>query len=277
MKRLLVASDGSEYSSGAIREAINISRTCKADLTALSVIEINPQLLSLAPQIIEDTEKATKLHLNDIKEMAEKEGISCSTIIREGEDVFRLIIDEAEKEEADLIVMGRRGRRGIMKLLMGSETARVIGHSPVNVVVAPRASDIKWKSIVIATDGSRFSEAAAKEAISLVKNCCKTCTLNAIAVTRPDATEERISISEKALEDIKSNAERDNIKVDVILIKNKPHESIYEAIIEYAKEKDADIIVMGSHGRTGIKKLLMGSVCERVIGHADCAVLVVKV
>jgi nucleotide-binding universal stress UspA family protein len=64
--------------------------------------------------------------------------------------------------------------------------------------------------------------------------------------------------------------------VDTLLVKGKPHESIHECIVEYSKEKDADIIVVGSHGRTGIKRLLMGSVAERVIGHAKCAVLVVK-
>lgn len=46
--------------------------------------------------------------------------------------------------------------------------------------------------------------------------------------------------------------------------------------IDTAKENSADIIIMGSYGRTGLKRLLMGSVCERVIGYAECAVLIVK-
>ena len=50
----------------------------------------------------------------------------------------------------------------------------------------------------------------------------------------------------------------------------------YNVIISTAKEKKVDLIVMGSHGRRGISRLLMGSVTERVIGHASCAVLVVK-
>jgi hypothetical protein len=276
MKKLLVATDGSEYSSGAIRESINIAKRCAAEIIALSVIEINPQFIALAPQIIEDTEKTIKTHLKDIEGKAKDAGITCVTDIREGEDVSRLIIDEADKRGADLIVMGRRGRKGIMKLLMGSAAARVIGHSRKNVLVVPRASDIKWKSIVVATDGSEYSYAAEKAAVNLIKDCCKECSLNAIAVTRPDATEERIRISERALEDIRATAEKEGIKVDTTLIKNKPHETIHETIIDYAKEKEADIIIMGSHGRTGIEKLLMGSVCERVIGHADRAVLVVR-
>jgi|Deesub1362A_J573_1020465.scaffolds.fasta_scaffold00670_11 hypothetical protein len=277
MKRLLVATDGSEYSSGAIRESINIAKKCASEITALSVIEINPQFMAMAPQIIEATEKDIRGHLEHIKKMVEDAGIGCEIEIREGEDVYKLIIEEADKRDADLIIMGRRGRKGITKLLMGSATARVIGHSHRNVLVVPRASEIKWKSIVVATDGSEYSYAAEKAAVRLIKDCCEACTLGAIAVTRPDATEERIRISERALEDIKATAEKEGIEVDVTLVKNRPHETIHETIIEYARQKEADIVVMGSHGRTGIERLLMGSVCERVIGHIDRAVLVAKI
>ncbi len=50
----------------------------------------------------------------------------------------------------------------------------------------------------------------------------------------------------------------------------------YEAILKVAQAKKANLIVLGSHGRTGLKRLLMGSVTERVIGQAPCPVLVVK-
>ncbi|MEC4675706.1 MAG: universal stress protein [Nitrospirota bacterium] len=97
-----------------------------------------------------------------------------------------------------------------------------------------------------------------------------------ISVIQKSATKESIQRHENALNKIKSNAEEESIKVDTALVKSRPPESIHEAIIEYAKEKKADIIVMGSHGRTGIKRLLMGSVAERVIGHTTSSVLVVK-
>lgn len=275
-KRILVATDGSKYSAGAVREAINFAKTCESQLCAMSAIEINPEFFALAPSLVEKTEKEIKEHLEGIKDRAAKKNVECETIVREGEEPYKLIIEEADKKQAGLIVMGRRGRTGLMRLLMGSVTARVIGHTPRNVLIVPRASVIKWKNIVIATDGSKYSEAAAKEAINLIKRCCKTCTLNVIAVVRKDATKERTQISENAIKKIKSNAEKEKIKVNALLVKGKPHESIHEAIVKYAKAKKADIIVMGSHGRTGIKKLLMGSVTERVIGHTTSSVLVVK-
>ena len=278
MGRILLATDGSEYSEGAVREAINMAKTCGEQISAMSVVEINPEFIALAPLLMEKLEEERKEYLKGIRERAAKENVECEVITREGEEPYKSIIEEADKKRAEVIVMGRHGRKGLMRLLMGSTTARVIGHTTRNVLVVPMTLEIKWKNIVIATDGSKYSEAAAKEAINLIKRCCtKTCTLNVIAVTRKDATKERIQISENALKEITSKAEKENIKVDTSLIKDRLHESIHESIIEYAEEKNADIIVMGSHGRTGLERLLMGSVTERVIGHTDRAVLVVKV
>jgi hypothetical protein len=67
-------------------------------------------------------------------------------------------------------------------------------------------------------------------------------------------------------------AEKEGIKTVPVVTTGKP----YEAIIETAKQKIADFIIVGSHGRTGLARLLMGSVTERVIGLSESAVLVVK-
>ncbi len=275
-KKILIATDGSEFSEGAVREAINIAKTCGIELYSMSVVEINTEFLALVPTLVEKREREIRTYLERIKDRATKENVKSEMKIREGEEPYKLIVEEADKKQAGLIVMGRRGRKGLMRLLMGSATARVIGHTSRNVLVVPRASDIKWKNIVIATDGSKYSEAAAREAMNLIKNCCSTCTLNIIAVVRPDATKKRIQVSENGIKKIKSDAEKEDIKVNASLIKGKPHENIYKEIVGFAKKKDADIIVMGSHGRTGLQKLLMGSVTERVIGHTDRAVMVVK-
>ena len=66
--------------------------------------------------------------------------------------------------------------------------------------------------------------------------------------------------------------EKEGIKTTGLIYSGRP----YEAIIEAAKEKKADLIVVGSHGKAALARLLMGSVTERVIGTAECAVLVVK-
>jgi len=273
--KILLATDCSTFSSGAEREAINLAKRFNSELYILSVIETNPEFAALAPGIFEKIEEKTRNLLNELRQRAETEGIKSEIIIREGDEPYKLIIDEAQKKMCEIIIMGRRGRTGITRLLMGSVTARTVGHSPTNILIVPRAARIEFKNIVVATDASKFSEAAAKEAIQLARET--GANLYAIAVTRPDAPLERIKESEDALMRINSECNKEGIKVETELVKNRPHERIYEAIIEFAKRHNADLIVLGSHGRTGIQKLLMGSVAERVIGHAEVGILVVKV
>lgn len=274
IERILLSTDCSEFSSGAEGEAINWAKRFNAKLYILSTIETNPEFTALAPQILEKVEEKARKYLNDLKQRAEWENIKTEIIIHEREEPYRFIIDEATKRQCNIIVMGRRGRKKFMRLMMGSQTARTIGHSPVNVLVVPRAARVEFKNIIVATDASTFSRPAEKEAIEIAAGT--GANLYAIAVTRPDATSERIKESEDSLLRIKTDALRAGVKIEIELVKNQPHERIYEAILDFSNKYNADLIVMGSHGRTGLKRLLMGSVCERVIGHSDKAVLVVK-
>ncbi|MEK7226319.1 MAG: universal stress protein, partial [Bacteroidota bacterium] len=275
---ILLATDCSEYSEGAVREAINMAKSCDSRLYVMSVAEINPEFMALAPLAIEEIEKTIREYLEKIMGKAAQENVECEIIIREGEGPHSFIIEEADKKQADLIVMGRRGRTGLSRVIMGSETARVIGHTSCKVLVVPRSSSIKWKSIIIATDGSKYSEAAARESIKMAKKCtglptrqggqagqAGTCSLLALAVIPEYATEEETKTLTNAVREIKQNAEKENLKTETSIQKGKPS----EIIVKFAKEKNADIIVMGSHGRTGIQRLLMGSVTAEVIGHTD--------
>ncbi len=136
-ENILLATDGSESAQAAIREAINIAKVCSNKLFVISVVEVNPEYEALAPQIVEKAENETREHLDSVKEQAETEGIKCETIAHRGEEPFKFIVDEAKKKKADMIIMGSHGRTGLKRLMMGSVTARVIGHAPCKVLVVP--------------------------------------------------------------------------------------------------------------------------------------------
>ena len=185
-----------------------------------------------------------------------------------------------------MIIMGRRGRTGFKRLMMGSVTAKVIGHAPCNVLVVPRAARLELRNILVATDGSRYSDAAASEAISIAKQCGANLVVVSVVPSEAESpfdivhsemqkgliADKEFQEAEKNIKSVKNLAEKEGINVSGFILAGRP----YEAIIDTAKEKRADLIVVGSHGRTGIARLLMGSVTERVIGHAECAVLIVK-
>lgn len=276
MDKLLVATDGSDFSWIAIREAISLAKICSSRIMAVSVISTNLEFDEIVPLVIEKAEKEASAHLEAIRDMAAKEGIACETILRSGEEPYMGIIDEAEKNHADMIIMGTHGRTGLKRLMMGSVTAKVIGHATCNVLVVPVTAKVECRTILIATDGSKYSDAAAIEAIGIAKRCGGSLVVISAAfadreIVLPEDDEEMLYANDN-VKKVLELAGREGVKVDGVVSQGREH----EGIVQTAKQRNADLIVVGSHGRTGIKRLLMGSVTERVIGHADSAVLVVK-
>jgi nucleotide-binding universal stress UspA family protein len=283
---LLLATDGSQHSEGAIREAIRLAKKCSSSLTAVSVIETNPEFETIAPQVLEKMEKEARAHLEEVKARAKKDGVDCVTAVHEGQDSYQYIVAEAVKQKSSMIVMGRRGEKGLKRLVMGSTTSWTIGHAPCSVLVVPRAAQVELKNIVVATDGSKYSAAAASEAIGIAKRSSSKLTVIAVVPaelsTPMDITvamsqreliaEKEMHVAEQNAKAVKEAAQKEGVSAQAFVMSGKPA----DAVIEIAREKGADLIVVGSHGRTGLDRLLMGSVAERVIVLSDRAVLVVK-
>lgn len=133
--KILVATDGSDFSKAAVCQAINLAKICSSKIYAISVVEVNQEFESLAPDLVEKIEDETRKHLESVKAQITEEGLECETIVHQGEEPYEFIVSEADKQKADIIVMGSHGRHGIKRLLMGSVTSRVIGHAPCSVLV----------------------------------------------------------------------------------------------------------------------------------------------
>jgi len=138
LKTILVATDGSEYSEKAFYEAINLAKSCNTKLYVMSVVEVNEEYEALAPQIVEKADEEARMFLDAAQKCAEREKISCNTIVHRGEDPAHFIIEEAEKLKADMIVMGKHGRtKALRKLFVGSVTAKVVSHAHCKVMIVP--------------------------------------------------------------------------------------------------------------------------------------------
>jgi nucleotide-binding universal stress UspA family protein len=286
ISHILICTDGSEYSEGATREGIGLAKKNNAKITALSVIDFNAEFDALAPDLLEKMEEQAAGHVRAVKRQAEKEGVASTAMVTRSETPYLSIAEEASKIKADLIVMGRRGKTGLKRLLIGSVAKRTIGHAPCNVLVIPRNASLACKTILVATDGSHYSESAATEAITMAKGCGADLVVVTAVHAEASAPLDIVSsnmqkdqiagkemdIAEKSIKFIKELAVKEQVKATTLIYAGSPA----DVIIHAAREKKADVIVVGSHGRTGIDRLLMGSVAERVIGTADCATLVVK-
>jgi hypothetical protein len=270
LKSILLATDGSDFSRGAIKEAINFARACQTTLNVLRVLEYNPEFEADAPNMVLKMEEEAGRHFDAIREMAADDNVECKLIVRRSVQAWEAVVEEASKRKADIVIMGRRGMTGLKKLIMGSQTAKTIAYAPCKVLVVPKDSEVKGENIMLATDGSKYSDAAEAEAINMAARCNFVKHFTAVSVVRG---RDKLADAEKRLEKVRVNAEKRGLKVETIALVGDP----YKAIVNASTESAADTVIMGSHGRTGIERLLMGSVAERVVALALCSVLVVKI
>jgi len=140
---------------------------------------------------------------------------------------------------------------------------------------------VKHQNILIATDGSPHSGVALEQAMSFADSCNSTLYIIHAIDTNPEflalspALQEKLeSDGMKILAAAKDKATGAGIRCETIF---DTSQQPYKAIVNTAKEKNIDLIVMGSHGKNALTKLVMGSVTRQVIGHAPCAVLVVPI
>ena len=136
-----------------------------------------------------------------------------------------------------------------------------------------------YKNILLAYDGSKFSNKALQEAISLAKSSGGSLLILSVVDITDEFESEAPGLTDKMTEKLLKSAQKAMAKTVAAKVKARVEVHVgdaYEMIVDIAKKKKADVIVMGSHGRTGLTRLLMGSVTSRVIGHAPCSVLVVR-
>ena len=132
-ERILVAVDGSDYCDGIVEQAISMGRICNSVIFALSVVEMHPETIELAPA----AEKEARETLEKVKRRIEEEDIVAESIIRVDGKPHKPIVQEAKEREVDLIVIGTHGKTRIVNALMGSVAQKVIGTAPCPVMVVP--------------------------------------------------------------------------------------------------------------------------------------------
>lgn len=266
-ERLLLSTDCSQFSEGAVREAIEFAKKCSSTLYVMSVVEFNPDYETLSLKHVEKEQAGVQAHLDSIMARASAAGIPCEVFFRTDRDPHKAIVEEAHKRTVDMIIIGKRGTTGLAKLLLGEVAAKVIGYAPCKVLVVPREAQIQYRTILVGTDGSRHSEAAASEAVGIAKRCGSRIIVLSSAHGEADLKDAQANV-DKVLE----IARTEGVPAEGAT----PVGNSYQTIVEVAGGRGADLIVVGTYGKTGLMQMLMGSSTERVIGLAQCAVLVVR-
>ncbi|HEY9198284.1 MAG TPA: universal stress protein [Gammaproteobacteria bacterium] len=266
--RILLPTDGSEYSAGAVRVTAEMARRCGAAVTLTTALPLDNDLESLGTQDLQAQETAlAQTWLDAAAGEMKAAGIPYKTEVRHAEHPDVAIVESAREAAADVIVMGRRGKRGLARLMVGHATAKVIGSAPCDVLVVPRAAGFWSRRILLATDGSAHSATALQRAVELGVQC--QLPVSVLSVVTPGHGEQRRDAAQHAVDEAVTALKERGVVADGMVVEGRP-----DAVIVAQAQERADLIVLGSHGRTGLLGVLLGSVSERVIGAADSAVLI---
>ncbi|RME68617.1 MAG: universal stress protein [Nitrospirae bacterium] len=293
--KILVPVDGSEYSDGAVGFLSGWNLTEEDEVVLLYVVDFVPMTTEI-PAYIE----ISQVLLNEVapRLLEEAEKIITSTkakVTKEPKEgpVAQTIIDTAIDVNADLIVMGTRGRKGLEGLLLGSTARAVASKAPVPVLVVRK--NLWGKKgplkVLIATDGTEYSQNAIDTFKKLPLDEQSEITVMHVVQSAVHDIPERFfievddrmkslvekvrteefnrasSVVDTAAEQISQKFQ----KVHTLLKTGDPSEEILQA----AKVLEADLIVTGCRGRTGLKGML-GSVSRDILRHAESSVLICK-
>lgn len=271
VERILLATDCSNFSEGAEQEAIFFAQSCGASLTILHVLEDNPEFSTIGHATVREMEIAARAHLEKMHQMAVNEGINAEIVIIHSDSPDKTIIAEANKRNIDIVITGRRGRRGIKKLFMGVVTEKVAAAVPCKTLIVPKDFFIEGDGALLATDGSSSGEHAEKEAINMVSRCDY---LKYICVVYAAANATDLGKAQDRVERISRSIRQNNKKIliDTVAEIDTP----WELIVRKAREKKVDVIIMGSNGRIGLERLMKGSVGAQLIATSPCSVLITK-
>jgi len=228
-----------------------------------------------------------KILMEEKKEYLESIGLKVKVkveVITAGE-VYRTILENAEKENVSLIVMGARGKSPIKDLLLGSISTNIVRHAKTNILImryrlVEELEGVKhekfcpmiFSKVLLPTD---FSEPAGKT-ISFMKEINEIKEIDLLNVVSKGETEEEIEENVKEaksnLVNIKGELVRAGLNVkDHVRVGNVPEE-----IISTAEDNDVSLIAMSPHGKGWLKELLVGSTTCAVVRRANRPVLVVR-
>jgi len=291
--RVLIPIDFSPSSDAVVQEAETRPwppRTEVALLHVVDIVGIGGGWVDLGPRIERQTEQAAKL-LKGAAERLREKGLKVSTEVVVDHPA-NCIPKYAQEHHADLILIGPQGQSALLRFLMGSVAKSVLRNAPCSVeVVRPCRNDNTTRGtfkVLLATDGSACSHAALAWAAAAtwpknsefrVITCAESVPLPIepwVWYADPNVMEElQTSIKNAAtveLDSARKVLQRAGLEASGAVIHIDPK----SGILDEAEGWGADLIVLGSHGRRGLDRLLLGSVAEAVALHSKCSVAVIR-
>ena len=279
LSHILVATDFSTRSDRALRRATLIAKRLKSSLLLVHVVEADQ------PHRMIEAERSEALRVLEetVRTSCEADGVSadCRVVV---DDVFSGILSAAEEFGADLIVLGPHRSR-FRDVFIGTTVERVVRRSRLPLLVAIQPPSARYERTLLAVDFDEASKAAARGALRMGIFDRSAVTImhgfDAVAVgmmqrsvEKPGAIEDYVTgeraAAERRLRDFSEELGLPPTHRSAVAIKGNAARSI----IESAHDERADLVVLGTSRKSGVKRLLIGSVAEQVLRDAERDILV---
>jgi nucleotide-binding universal stress UspA family protein len=302
-RQIVVPLDGSRLAEMALPHAVAMANMHLYGITLLravpSPVVVSSTAWAVAPAVNvhddwDNEIEAEGEYLEKIAAWLRTKGVEARSVLLEHEPADAIISYVSRHPEASMIVMSTHGRSGLSRWVFGSVTEQVLHSSPLPVFVV-RSGEVEdltteivppiYEHILVPLDGSDFAAQALEPAVEIASRVGAAITLVSAAIDEGVATElvappalggELESEGPRLRDYLGQVAQRlsaQGLNVDTRLEYGPPA----EVILRTAEQVHADVIVMATHGRTGIARMWLGSIAIRVVQASTLPVLMVRV
>ncbi len=283
LNQVMITLDGSEFSESAIPAAVSLCRSNGANLTLLSVNGQEKVLTSEAGRKNPSSNKRRKKnghketlnYLAEISKALDKDNIKSQFVVGAG-DIADEISRQAQERSVDVLVMSTHGHTGAKRLLTGSIANNVTQKTTIPLLLVrpdnhERPASGSFKKLLVAMGGSKVSE----QVLPYVKTMARIFDSEIILLSVPEDLESpnQIKFITDYLEDVAASLNGDGLNAKFVVDGTDPA----RMITKLAESESVDLIMMATHGRGRLDRLMLGSVADIVIKKARCPVFLVPV
>jgi nucleotide-binding universal stress UspA family protein len=264
--RILLASEHTDFDSGAETVALALAQRSGLPLHAVLPMLSNPEFEMAAPQLAERADEQAARSRQALQGLADAAGVTLQLRVRRGAEPFAEIVQAARELPADLIVLRRRGKRSFLaNLLVGEMVGKVLAHADCSVLLAPRGAQLWRRAVLVGLDPLAPDAGLLAQAVAMAADHRLPLHVVCVAAsvdTRPTA--------QQALAAALLQAGQSNVPVQGEVRIGRAHQEVLAA----AEAHGADLIVLARHGPHNLGRAWIGGVAQKVIGLAECPVLV---
>ncbi|MFA9417124.1 universal stress protein [Natrinema sp. HArc-T2] len=283
--QILFPTDGSEGSAVAFGHVLEIADTHGATVHVLHVADTTrDSVFRRQGEVVDTLEQEGETIVRDASDRARQRGIETVTEVRQGEP-YSTVADYAASHDIDLTVMPTHGRQGLKRFLLGSTTERVIRQAETPVLTLRPDTDTidyPYRNVLVPTDGSESAQDALAIGVDIASTEGAALHLLSVVATTTLGVDIQNEIQQTMLEESATQIIEDasafatdaGVEPTAEAIEFGP--STPQTIRTYIDDHDIDLVVVGTHGRTGFDRYLLGSVTEHLVRTSPAPVLTVR-